>query len=393
MKVMEQSFDMRAAAKRIKPLRQAVRAVRAFQYRHLVDVWQLRGSERSTGAAIAVTFAGPEGSKHYLSHLVFGGVRSERHVRLPRAWLADPRRLECMDADAIVQETPSWQRVEPPSFWIPCWVGGTLRMVDAERRRRQSVDVKKDMRRVRRLGVELEIASDRAGFETFYHDFYVPYVRAAYGDRSFLVPWTEVEAALPRCKLLWIRKDGERIAGQMLLHEYGRVRTWCLGVKEGRREWVEAGAIGAIYHLGLQHLASRGLEEVHLGASRPFLSDGVLRYKRKWGMRLVDHSANGFRFTLQPGAASLGAFLERHPFVHRTERGLEAAGFVRDAGTGKVDEVLREFGMVGLRDFTVHDLCKPSLPRVVGPSVTAWRETSDGAVVKELKQRESARKA
>lgn len=124
-----------------------------------------------------------------------------------------------------------------------------------------------------------------------------------------------------RARLFWILRDSERLAGQIVLYEPERVRAWCFGVRQGERSLVRAGVTAALLEAEIRHLACNGFARLHLGASRPFLTDGTLRFNRKWGMRLVDYSDRGMLFLPRRASDPMRAFLAAHPFVSVNDRG------------------------------------------------------------------------
>jgi hypothetical protein len=77
-----------------------------------------------------------------------------------------------------------------------------------------------------------------------------------------------------------------------------------------------------------QYLAERGYKTLHMGASRPFLLDGVLRHKRRMDMRLTDHTARYFSLSFTEGSAGAMAFATNNPFIYESEGDYRGALFV-----------------------------------------------------------------
>jgi len=58
------------------------------------------------------------------------------------------------------------------------------------------------------------------------------------------------------------------------------------GVRGGNREYVQAGAVAALYEFALRHAEEKGCRKVKFYRSRAFLQDGALRFKRTLSQEL-----------------------------------------------------------------------------------------------------------
>jgi hypothetical protein len=351
---------LRERLKRIKPLRNFVRRLKTLEGQYRCDVWVLSGQERSSKGPIAVFFAGQLESKNYIAHKVFGDTWNETRPRrvLRRSLLrrADSKRgdhqlaiFETGDPAPVLAQLPS-------VLLVPCWIGGTqdLRLVD--RLAEYSQDVDTDLRRIRRNRLDYRVTTDPGEFDRFYRTMYLPYITRIYGDHAFLMQYEELQAALPNCELLLITQDGQDIAGSIIIYEHGRPRGWSVGVKDGDSRWVKAGGLSAIQFLRARYLRSRGFTQLHQGASRPFLNDGALRYKRKLGMALVDRTPNWFAFVVRRDSIAVRAFFCNNPVVY--ERNGEFSGALfRDSSSlpaeAEVSGLFREYYIRGLAALTL----------------------------------------
>lgn len=338
---------LRAELKRIDLLRRGVRSLRAVRGRHLADVWRLDGRESRSGRPLGMLFVGEPSTRHYLAHLLYGD--SEHAVTraiVPRGMLESSARALGRNCDLIVLPAggrPDSGTLPGGTFWIPEWVGGEIEFAETERLKQTSGRLQADLRRLRKLPHHIETTRAPSEIYRFYCEFYEPYIRATFGPGACLSSWAEVKAHLGQSELFWVMQDRERLAGQIVLYEPERVRAWCLGVKTGGRQLVRAGVIAALYDGEIRHLAGNGYTRLHVGASRPFLTDGVLRFKRKWGMRLVDHSARGLLFMPRRASEALRAFLASNPFVCVNGSGkMQASAFVERSDAGNLAQLERE---------------------------------------------------
>ncbi|HEY8554861.1 MAG TPA: hypothetical protein VIL43_10015 [Burkholderiales bacterium] len=334
-------------------MRAGARACRGVRAALMRNVWLLTGRERASGEPTTLLFSGVVQNKNYLAQLVFGGAWSERAARMTRwrlARLAVDRSLG--HAAAIVEHPAPPGRAAAATIVIPCWVGGEIDFARAEDLRRSSGEVQADLRRIRRRGYAYSIESGIESLRRFYDAMYVPYVDSVHRERAFCTPWAEVGANAARCELLLVREGNRPVAGQVYMYEDGGVRAWLLGVESGDREHVRAGAIGAIHVFEIEYLRSKGYARLHVGASRPFLADGALRYKAKRGMRLADATERCFVFRLVRPCRGMAAFLARSPFVYRNGGDLYGAFFAADERSDCAAQI-DALGVDGLRGVTV----------------------------------------
>jgi hypothetical protein len=238
---------------------------------------------------------------------------------------------------------------------VPCWVGGEIDLAAAVARTRQSKNAKEDLRRIRRDQIDYEVTRSDRAFEQFYANMYKPYIETVYGDRAFFMSHAEMTRMRDRSELLVVKMKGEAVAGLIILYENGRPRAWSLGVKDGNRAYVKAGALRALDYLLVSYFTGKGYSTVHMGASRPFLEDGVLRHKRRIGLRLTDHTSRSYALQPMPGSHAAAAFLKSNPFIGLGQDGnLRGMVFIDDeAGLAKsqLQRLIEEYEIPGLSGF------------------------------------------
>ena len=327
----------------IKPLRVAVRAMRKILERHYVVTWRLEGSERVSGHPLIVFFAGQLENKNYFADLAFDGSHTETTCRKMWVWsvfkLAKERRGDY--GLVIIDVQVPWYRLlkKPDAFLIPCWIRGEVELAVASRQFKQSVSVKSDLSRIRQNNLHYMVTTNQQEFDRFYHRMYLPNVTRTYGDKAYPMTYVEMMKEVDHCELLLVKKDADDVAGIVLVYDGAEVRAWSLGVKDGDPGHVKAGALSALYYFSILHLISKGYRRLHLGATRPFLRDGVLRYKKKWGTRIVGRSLRWFVLNPMQNVIGVKAFLANNPFVFEDDSGLNGALFVGEGPLLSDDEI------------------------------------------------------
>lgn len=324
MTAVRQPDPFYRALRSIKPLRALVRSGRNLLAQNRLTVWQLAGRERASGLSLEILFSGQIENKNYIAQLAFDNTGTE--AALGRRWIRnlverDTVRLAGDEALVIVglNEAQRERYRDRFKFQVPCWIGGEIDLGALIDHWRYSKNSRYILGQLRKSETTYEITRDRDAFERFYYGMYLPYITNVYGNHAFLMSHEDMVGQLDRCELVLVKRHGEYVAGQILVYDGRQVRGWSVGVKDGDRSYVEAGAIKALDYLLPPYLRENGYNFLHLGGSRPFLRDGVLAHKKRLGLRLTDHSAQGFAVKLPATSAGAWAFLASNPFVQELD--------------------------------------------------------------------------
>ena len=318
-----------------------------------LNVWRLEGKERCSNEPLNILYAGHELNKNYISYLAYGTGCKETY--LGRAWIGKMIKSALRsDGDQFfIIETAErdYDRFNMPgSFYIPCWVDGEIDLDQFDALVRGE-SVRGDMRRISKYGLHFEVTKDRDKFKLFYHQMYKPYILNAHGNRAALMSYEAMMTRYVRNELVLIKRDGKYIAGSNLVYQDGNVRAWSLGVLDGDYRYVKEGAIGALYYYKMKYLHEQGYRHMEAGASRAFLKDGVLCFKKKWDMGLTSGRSSGFWIKPIGGNEGVAAFLGNNPFIYQKDDGLHGVVFLtpEQADMGDMEGALRKlFGMRGM---------------------------------------------
>jgi hypothetical protein len=118
----------------------------------------------------------------------------------------------------------------------------------------------------------------------------------------------------------------------------------------------------ALDYLLFQYLAKKGYRSVHMGASRPFLRDGALNYRKRLGMRLTDHGGRWFALRYRAESPGTRAFLASSPFVHTDGQRLKGAVFADPtlrASKRACAKYRAQHEFAGLSEITLYPYCGP----------------------------------
>lgn len=268
--------------------------------------------------------------RSHLEALLFDGPATARALGRRWLWRLDRAfRLEAEGAAlAFVDVRPPELRFLDPrcGFYVPSWVLGHVSLpFDAAAAGGDSL--RSDLRRIRRNGLRWDLSLDPAHREEFYERMYVPFILRGHGPGACLTPRAEIEAKGAAAELVRIFRGDEWVGGVLIDHDRDPPALWCIGLKDGDPSLYDCGAIPAGYLFALERIASMGHARASLGMSRPFLRDGVLRYKRKWSSRIVGCWPSGFFLKVLEATPAARAFLREQPFVFRLGEALVPAFF------------------------------------------------------------------
>jgi hypothetical protein len=330
---MDIKQSIRNFLKRSKLLRKLVQSTRTIKSRYFKKIIVIEGKELKSQQLLTVLFSGDKNNMYYVIDTLFGDTEIQIHeleIWSKRVWRYAQRSnakhdLAIIQADTIPHEIKSTNK----AFILPSWVGGVKDLNKGIQLAGQDSQIKSDIRRIRKNRLGYRVTNNEKDFERFYHEMYLPYIKKIYGNFAFLMTHDEMKATFPQSKLFLITQDGEDIAGGIHVYDGTKqVRAWSIGVKGGDREWVKMGALSALEYFETVYLLENGYLRLHRGASRPFLNDGVLRFKLKRGMTITNHTERSlvlFPLNNTPGVCE---FLQNNPFLYVDGEKLHGAIFI-----------------------------------------------------------------
>jgi len=242
---------------------------------------------------------------------------------------------------------------------VPEWVDAVLPVpadLDALVWSRRSV--REDMRVVRNNRLDASISHAEQEFEDFYSTMYTPFIQARHGNLAWISNRESLRKCFRRGGLIWLIRSGERIAG-ILFERNGRpLHLPAEGTRGGDPSLLKNGAISALFYHAIRHAADCRCAMVDFGGCRPCLTDGVLRYKRKWGMELRTRSMNQFCTLVcwNRWNPAVGTFLSDVPVLHQHQGRLTAiasAGLSRTGSQADADRSIEALHMRGVDRFVL----------------------------------------
>lgn len=297
--------------------------------RRRTHAWRL-SYESSTKGNLSVVFAGREKNKEYIKDVLFNGGCSEK--ALGRIWKFRLKQIAGENSTLLVTEYDTQQQETNwinEGFMIPYWLGWVADISgDIDKLIKSTRTLSYNLGKIRKNNLEYVISDNLDDFEIFYDTMYLPYMENRYDTTAHLMSRTEMRLQHDICQLLYVKQGQECLSGLLIKYEPDSPRIWSIGVKDANRQYIQEGALGALYHFLIHYLKERGYKSVNFGATRSFLNDGVLNYKKKWPIKNVGYTKQGFQFQLVKGSSDTVKTLANCPFIFLENDKLNCAVFM-----------------------------------------------------------------
>jgi hypothetical protein len=190
---------------------------------------------------------------------------------------------------------------------------------------------------------------------------YLPYLIKRHGNTALGIDYKtnlkRIESGV--CDLLLVMKEKEYVAGNLIKYESDTPRMYVNGVINGNRTHLQSGVLAATYYFTCRYLQQHGYKRVNVGGSRAFLEDGVLNYKKKWGLRLTYQKKGGFILKVVSLCPAVREFFLKNPFIYLDGKEFRGALFCDNAGSQFAEalrKVSRYSAIEGISDWIVYRL-------------------------------------
>jgi hypothetical protein len=261
--------------------------------------------------------------KNYFARLLLD--RSNHHFFLGRKWYWQiPDLIKSDKLDMVITEISPYvmnhfQKCN--GYIIPEWI---IMKINIDRPmseicHRNVSDFSDVMRKIRKYNLTYEILTDKENFNCFNEKFYLPYITKRHGKEAWIEDLKIIWALSPPPFLIVIREDGV-IVGESLIKKSGEsLYLMRLGLLDGNEEYRLHGVIGAMYYFGILEGKNMGCRYLDVGGTRPFLTDGLTKFKLGLGAEFVSNLSPTKEYLwLGVNEHSIVAkeFMSKNPVVH-----------------------------------------------------------------------------
>ena len=354
------------------PLKWVLTFISVFRF----DLWVITGEEIKNKQALGILYAGSKENKNYMINLTFDSPYEENYIGNIWIWeVLKKVKEKNHNCSLMIAEVPKFFSLffkNKKWFYIPCWISGEIDISKEIFSLITKESLKSDIRKIKKNNLSFESTNEISQLHDFYHNMYLPYITEAHNDEAFVTGYDFVKEEFKNCDLIFIKSKEEYIGGILIRYAGERARLWYIGVKDGNRDYLQQGLVGALYYFSFCYLKARGFRKVGLGGTRAFLKDGVLQYKKKWSMRIISAisaSQTGFFVNILPERNSAKGFFLNNPFIYMDKGKLEGAIFIEN------DQLLSEKDFRKIyKDYYMHGISKLIIYRF-GGSLSNAKET------------------
>jgi hypothetical protein len=235
------------------------------------------------GAPLRISFNGSRSMACYYSGVIFS--RSRSNVRRHALQFPFGRLQADMEASWLVQpvKNSDFDAVLPALCRTILLVGASFDQFVGSLPKSASSDIKK----IISSGFESATSEDFFDFLLFYHSMYLPMLGARHREHSLYLSFDALADFFSAGFILFVKQGRNPVAGMVSMVQGGTLLGKTMGIAAGSAAHTRAGANSAVVYYLIKYAYENRLAAVDFGYSSPFASDGVLKFKAKWGGRLV----------------------------------------------------------------------------------------------------------
>jgi hypothetical protein len=217
----------------------------------------------------------------------------QSHTYLGRRWFWEiPHLIKSHNIDMAISEISPvvlnhFQRYN--GYIIPEWT--TMRInIDrpiSEICNKHVSDFKDVKRRIILHNLTYEMLTDKGSFNTFYEKYYLPYMKKRHGEEAWIEDLNKLWKSSPSNELMAI-KENDTIVGVALIRKSEEsIYLSRLGLLDGDDKYRSHGVIGSMYYFCIIEGQKTNCRFLDMGGTRPFLTDGLTKYKIRLGGEFV----------------------------------------------------------------------------------------------------------
>ena len=174
-------------------------------------------------------------------------------------------------------------------------------------------------RLIRKYNLTYEILTDLESFNYFNENIYLPYIIKRHGEEALIEDLKIFWKSSPSPFMMAIKENGILVAGALVRKSGDLIFLMRLGLLDGNQVYMHHGAIGALYYFCIVEGKKMGCRYLDVGGARPFLTDGLIKYKMGLGAEfLSDHSAwkEYLWIGLNENSTCAKEFINNNPFIY-----------------------------------------------------------------------------
>jgi hypothetical protein len=211
---------------------------------------------------------------------------------------------------------------ECSGFIIPGWTNTRINIDRplSEICHRNVSDFSNVVRRIRKYNLTYEILTKPEDFEFFNERIYIPYISKRYAEEASMDDLDKSWNSSPSV-IMAVKEQGAIVGASLIRKSEDSLVLKRLGLLDGNDEYRLHGVIGALYYFGIVEGQKTGCRFFDLGGTRPFLTDGLTKYKMGLGAEFVTELSPQKEYLwmgINKDSAQAKNLLDENPFMHIT---------------------------------------------------------------------------
>lgn len=242
------------------------------------------------------------------------------------------------------------------------------------RRRRRSI------RTIKKLGYSYEVTHDKAKFNLFYYGMYCPHLIKRHHKLATPESFAYLRQLFKNGGLLLVKRNNRYISGILYCLKNETAWTPGMGIFEEHEhdEYARRTAGDALLYFLIRWAKKQGYKKLDYGNSRPFLNDGVVRYKREWQMKVQTRGERVILAKLCNFGKGMRSFLANNPFIFFDRQHLNGCVLVdrqHPVTKGEVEHIFKQYythGMSSLVILSTSGFERKSCPKAANKIEKRW---------------------
>ena len=300
------------------------------------------GKEKHSGTELRIIYITSEGLDPYISNVLFCDIPQCEKIGKISIWNI---KKECskfsstIDAIFIKSDMFYSRFFKNRGFIIfPELISMTLDLTKPFEKILDnfSVNAKREIRKAKKYGYPYEISQDLEKLKLFYHKMYLPYAYQKHGKLAICVNFNTIRHLFETgYKLMLIKQNEEIVSGWLFSLKKKTYTARYMGITKGKTGLLRQGLGAAAFYFSILWAKENGVKIINFGACRPFLNDGVFRYKRKWGTKVEVAEKlffyNNFALKICSDSKAIHSFLLKNPFICINDSQLQEMTFEQNS--------------------------------------------------------------
>ena len=330
-----------------------------------LPVLLFEGTEKNSGGKVIFLVLGKEKQLSYLHGLYFSEIRVKKKLGTVFIW-----NLRSYLSGLALQ--PDMAVVHVDAFYsrflaglgfvfLPEWVTFKFDLSNPLQetwRLSENKTLRENLRRVRKYKYTYDISSNPAHFETFYHRMYLPFIPRRYGEEASLISFRMMKVFFKSGVLLLVKQGREIVSGNIIMLARKSAKSIVIGLKDGNVNRLKKAALSASYYFTMLWAQKEGYQVLDFGECRPFLNEGLVYYKKRWGMVVESykHRKNLFGIQVCRMTPPVRNIFARNPFIFTMKKqlnGLVISGSDRPLSDMDIRMLMKKYFISGLDRLTL----------------------------------------